>query len=390
MGGLPELKEIHLKPPEPPLEVDVHLDREAALEMRMHGSLLILGLAGPELTAVEVALIRELQPVGFILGSRNLLAPEQTRRFTDTLRELSQRQPLVAITQEGGRAAPTAGIAPVVPAAFALAAHADAKATGTAGLLTGEMLRMLGVNFDFAPSLDLDPQSLLLGGRPGPGWGCDPQRVIDHAGQWNRWLRKRGIATCAKHFPAGGRAAADAPHELPKVAATLAELTRRDLVPYTALMPELDAILVGHGVFSALDPELPASLSPRLIRGLLRNQLGFDHGLVVPDDLESQAITRRYGVAAAARLALEAGNDLVLVGSDPSAAREAAAAMASLPHLILAEAWERVERLRDKLHWPLPWSDAKWATTCGHLAVLAAEVPEVLNLNPRPRRRSNP
>ena len=247
-----------------------------------------------------------------------------------------------------------------------------------------------GVNFDFAPSLDLDPQSLLLGGRPGPGWGCDPQRVIDHAGQWNRWLRKRGIATCAKHFPAGGRAAADAPHELPKVAATLAELTRRDLVPYTALMPELDAILVGHGVFSALDPELPASLSPRLIRGLLRNQLGFDHGLVVPDDLESQAITRRYGVAAAARLALEAGNDLVLVGSDPSAAREAAAAMASLPHLILAEAWERVERLRDKLHWPLPWSDAKWATTCGHLAVLAAEVPEVLNLNPRPRRRSNP
>ena len=347
----------------------------------MHGSLLIMGLAGPELTGAEVALIRDLQPVGFILGSRNLLAPEQTRRFTDTLRELSQRQPLVAITQEGGRAAPTAGIAPVVPAAVALAAHADAKATGAAGLLTGELLRMLGVNFNLAPSLDLDPRSLSLDGRPGPGWGCDPQRVIDHAGQWNRWLRKRGIATCAKYFPAGGRATADVPHELPNEAATLAELIRRDLVPYTALMPELDAILVGHGVFSALDPELPASLSPRLIRGLLRNQLGFDHGLVVPDDLESQAITRRYGLAAAARLALEAGNDLVLIASDPSAAREAATATAALPHLILAEAWERVERLRDKLHWPLPWSDAKWATTCGHLAVLAAEVPEVAGSN---------
>ena len=347
-------------------------------EMRMHGSLLILGLAGPELTAAEVVLIRQLQPVGFMLGSRNLVAPEQTRRLTDALRELSQRQPLMAIAQEGGRAAPTCGIAPVIPAASALAAHANATATGTAGLLTGELLRLLGVNFDFAPRMDLDPQSLLLDGVQGCGWGRDPQRMIDHAGQWNRWLRKRGIATCAKYFPTGARASADSPHESPIVAATLAELMRGELLPYTALMPELDAIQVGHWVFSDLDPELPASFSPRVIRGLLRNQLGFDRGLVVPDDLESGVIARRFGLAAAARLALEAGNDLVPIGPDPRAARVAAAAMANLPQLILAEAWERVERLRDKLHWPLPWSDAKWATTCGQIATLAAEVPEVL------------
>ncbi len=336
------------------------------------GSLLMLGLAGPELTAAEVLLFRELQPVGFVLGAPNLVTPEQTRQLTDALRDLSQRQPVVAIAQAGGPTAPLAGIAPRVPSASALVAHGNSKATGTAGLLTGELLRMLGVNFNFGPVLDLVQPLTAANGLLEDGWGRDPQRVIDHAGQWNRWLRKRGIAAAGKYFPAGGRATALSPGELPSTAVTLAELLREDLLPYTALMPELDAILVGHAMFPNLDAERPASLSPQVIRRLLRGQLGFDHHLVLPAELG--AIFRYYEPAVAARLALEAGNDLVLLGSDTGTAREVAAALATLPDVIRAEAWERVERLRDKLHWPPPWSAAKWTETCASLATLAAAV----------------
>ena len=343
----------------------------------MDGSLLMLGLAGPELTATEAALFRKLQPAGFILFSRNIVTPQQTRRLTDTLRDLSKRPPIIAIDQEGGRVTRTKDIAPVAPSAPALAAWGKPATTCQAGALTGDLLRLLGVNLNFAPVLDLDHHPEKQNALCGRSWGRDPQRVIDHAGQWNRWLRKRGIASCAKHFPAGGRALTDPHHDLPSAPATLDELLREDVIPYTALMPELDAIMVGHVEFPNIDATLPASLSPRIIRRFLRDQLGFDNHLVLTDDLDMAAITRRYGRGQDAKLALEAGNDLALICHHNQTAECAADAIRSLPHIVLSEAWERVERLRDKLHWPRPWAEQKWQAACAGLAELAAEVPEI-------------
>ena len=343
----------------------------------MDGSLLMLGLAGPELTAAEAALFRKLQPAGFILFSRNIVTPQQTRRLTDSLRDLSKRPPLVAIDQEGGRVSRTKEIAPAAPSAPALAAWGKPAATGQAGALTGDLLRMLGVNLNLAPVLDLDHHPEAQNALRGRSWGRDPQRVIDHAGQWNRWLRKRGVASCAKHFPAGGRALADPHHELPVALATLDELLREDVLPYTALMPELDAIMLGHVEFPNIDAAFPASLSPRIIRRFLRDQLGFDDHLVLTDDLDMAAITRRYGRGQDARLALEAGNDLALICHRTATAEVAAAALRELPWIVLSEAWERVERLRDKLRWPRPWSEPQWQAACAGLAELAAEVPEI-------------
>ena len=340
------------------------------------GSLLVLGLAGPRLNAVEAALFRRLQPAGFILFSRNLVTPEQTRELTDSLRELSQCQPLIAIDQEGGRVTRTRDLAPAIPSANALAAHAQPALTAKAGRLTGEMLRLLGVNLNLAPVLDLDLHPTAQNALRGRCWGRDPQHVITHAGQWNRSLRQRGIATCAKHFPAGGRAVADPHHELPIVQASLDELLREDVLPYTALMPELDAIMLGHIEFPNIDGNFPASLSPRLIRGFLRDQLGFDRHLVLTDDLDMAAITRRFGRGHDAQLAIAAGNDVALICHRIDTAAAAAAAIAELPGPLLADAWERVERLRDKLHRPLPWSPAQWQATCAGLAALADTLPE--------------
>jgi beta-N-acetylhexosaminidase len=337
------------------------------------GSLLLLGIAGPVLTVDEAALFRRLQPAGYILFTRNIVSPAQTRQLTDDLRSLSTLLPILAIDQEGGRVTRTREIAPPTPSPPALAARRDIRLIANAGALTGDLLRLLGFNLNFAPVLDLDHFPNTHNSLPGRSWGRDPQRVIDYAGLWNRWQRKRGIAGCAKHFPAGGRAVSDPHHDLPSCPATVAELQREDVIPYTALMPELDAIMLAHIEFPNIDADFPASLSPRIVRRFLRDQLGFDRHLVLTDDLDMGAITKRYGRGEDVQLAIEAGNDLAMICHRTETAEVAARTIAGLPRALTAEARERVERVRYKtLHPPPAWSDKKWHDTCAALAKLAA------------------
>ncbi len=342
----------------------------------MDGSLLILGIAGAELSPDEAALFRKLQPAGYILFTRNIVTAHQTRKLTDALRELSSETPIIAIDQEGGRVTRTREIAPPAPSAPALAAKGDMIKIAEAGAFTGDLLRLLGINLNFGPVFDLDHFPETRNALSGRSWGRDPQRVIDRAGHWNRWLRKRSVASCAKHFPAGGRALSDPHHDLPSSPATLEELLREDVIPYTALMPELDAIMLGHVDFPNIDPDFPASLSPRIVRRFLRDQLGFDRHLVLTDDLDMGAITQRYGRGQDVKLAIQAGNDLALICHRSDTAEQAAAALAELPRSVTADAGERVERFRRKLHGPLAWSEKKWLETCEGLEKLAAEVPE--------------
>jgi len=342
----------------------------------MDGSLLVLGMAGPELTPGEAELFRRLQPAGFILFSRNIVSPEQTRKLTDDLRDLSSEEPILAIDQEGGRVTRTKEIAPAAPSAPALAAKGDAGDIAKAGALTGELLGLLGINLDFAPVLDLDHFPGLANALRGRCWGRDPQRVIDHAGQWNRWLRKRQVASCGKHFPACGRATSDPHFDLPSSPATLEELLREDVIPYTALMPELDAVMLAHVDFPNIDPDFPASLSPVVIRRFLRDQLGFDRHVVLTDDLDMGAIANRYGRGPDVKLAIEAGNDLALICHRIDTAEAAARAISELPYWMIEEAHQRISRLRKKLRDPAPWSETAWRKTSAALAELAAAVPE--------------
>lgn len=343
----------------------------------MQGSLLVLGIDGPELTPQEAARFRALQPAGYILFTRNIVSPQQTRKLTDDLRDLSVEMPIIAIDQEGGRVTRTKDIAPVAPSAPALAATGKTLKSSEAGAFTGDLLRLLGVNLNFAPVLDLDHFPDTRNALTGRSWGRDPQQVINHAGNWNRWMRKRSIASCAKHFPAGGRALSDPHHDLPSSPATLEELLREDVIPYTALMPELDAIMLAHVDFPNIDPDFPASLSPRIIRRFLRDQLGFDRHLVLTDDLDMGAITRRYGRGQDVKLAIEAGNDLALICHQTDSAEVAAAAIAELPHWMIDEAQERLDRFRRKLVPPISWTEKKWQDACAALEKLAAEVPEI-------------
>jgi beta-N-acetylhexosaminidase len=342
----------------------------------MDGSLLLLGLSGPELTAAEAALFRNLQPAGYILAPRNVVTPQQTRKLTDDLRGLSNELPIIAIDPSGGPSCPTRAIAPAAPAATALAAAKDLGKIADAGAFTGDLLRLLGINLALGPVLDLDHFPHPANTPLAPRWNRDPQRVIDYAGQWNRWLRKRHVATCVKYFPAGGRATADPQHGFPSSPATLEELLREDVIPYTALMPELDAVMTGHVLFPNIDPDHPAAFSPRIVRRFLRDQLGFDRHLVLTDIPGAEADSTRHDCGVSVELAIGAGNDLAVIRDRTEMVEPAAHSIAGLPHWMTEEARDRVERFRrKKLHPPVTWSDRKWQAACEAMAKLAGGFP---------------
>jgi beta-N-acetylhexosaminidase len=342
----------------------------------MDGSLLLLGVKGPKLTSEEVVMFRKLQPAGFILFSRNIESSAQVRRLTDDLRGLCVDEPILAIDQEGGRVERTKAFAPSLPSAVAFAAKPDAEQIAWAGALTADLLRLLGFNLNFAPVLDLDYFPELQNGLNQRCWGRDPQDVINRAGVWNRWMRKRGILSCGKHFPACARAKSDPHHDLPTSDATINEMMKEDVIPYTALMPELDAVMLAHVCFPNVDPDFPASLSKRIINQWLRGQLGFDKHLILTDDLDMAAIGKRYGRGEDVKLAISAGNDLAMICHETDSAEIAAKAIGELPIWMRDDAKERLARFRKKMSPPLAWSDAKWKMTCDKISEVTANIPE--------------
>jgi len=342
----------------------------------MDGTLLLLGVKGTELTPGEAALFRKLQPAGFILFSRNISSPQQTRKLTDDLRDLSLDEPILSIDQEGGRVERTRDFAPSLPSAAAFGQKGNMEQIARAGEAAAELLRMLGFNLNYAPVLDLDHHPELQNGLNQRCWGRDAQDVINRAGMWNRWTRKRGMLGCGKHFPACGRAKNDPHEDLPSSGATKDELMAEDVIPYTALMPELDAVMLAHVVFPKIDPEFPASLSKTIVTGWLRDQLGFDKHLILTDDLDMGAIYGRYGRGEDVKMAILAGNDLAMICHKTETAEIAAEAIGELPAGLCDDARERLARFRKKMSGPLQFEQGKWDALCRKIADIAEAVPE--------------
>ena len=349
---------------------------ESVFSPAMDGSLLLLGVEGMELSVREAELFRKLQPAGFILFSRNIGSAEQTRKLTDDLRDLCMDEPILSIDQEGGRVERTRDFAPTLPSATAFAAKNNMEQIARAGEATAELLRMLGFNLNYAPVLDLDHHPELQNGLNQRCWGRDSQDVINRAGMWNRWTRKRGMLGCGKHFPACGRAKSDPHEDLPTSSATKEELMAEDVIPYTALMPELDAVMLAHVCFPKIDAEFPASLSKTIVTGWLRDQLGFDKHLVMTDDLDMGAIRNRYGRGEDVKMAIRAGNDLAMICHQTETAEEAAKAIGELPIGLRDDARARLARFRKKMSSPLAWSEDRWEKLRAKIEGISAEVPE--------------
>ncbi len=250
---------------------------------------------------------------GFILFRRNIGSAEEFAGLTARLRSFAPAHaPMwVAIDQEGGRVARLG--APVVrlPPARAFGNCDDVALTFEAGALLGQQLSWLGVNLDFAPVLDVDtnPDNPVIGDR---SFGADVARVIRHGRAFAAGLAQSGITACGKHFPGHGDTIVDSHLGLPRLAHDDARLRAIELAPFAALAAELPCIMTAHVVFDAWDATQPATLSPRVVTNLLRDELEF-RGLIVSDDLEMQAIADNYGFDDAAVRAIDAGCEVLLV-----------------------------------------------------------------------------
>lgn len=275
---------------------------------------IIFGFSGPELGADERALFRAADPAGYIQFKRNCDSPEQLRRLTDSLRDLSGRADVpILIDQEGGRIArlgpphwPIFPSGEVFGRLYETAPLSALEAARVNALALAAMLRDLGINVDCLPVLDVPSPDChdVIGDR---AYGSEPTRVAAIGDATLRGLREGGVVGIVKHIPGHGRASADSHHELPVVAASRDEL-EIDLAPFRKLSAAPMA-MTAHVVYTALDPDRCASVSPVVIGEVIRGEIGFD-GFLMADDLGMKALGG--GFAARAREVIAAGCDVAL------------------------------------------------------------------------------
>ena len=283
---------------------DPHLPLEHKI-----GQLFIVGFQGREPDAETCALLDEIQPGGYLLYQRNIESFDQIYELTSLLRTMSPISPFLAIDHEGGRVDRLKHIFTVMPSMAELAETGMAPFRAGARIIAAE-LETTGFNLNFAPVADLrSPRSILSERCLASG----PEEVARLATAFCEELSRRGIFTCAKHFPGLGAATIDPHFSLPHIDRTKRELQQEDAMPFVRLFDQTDMLMISHAHYPGLGDEraVPASLSTRVVDGFLRKKLGYK-GLTITDDLTMGAVTTIGLTPELFVRAFEAGNDLLL------------------------------------------------------------------------------
>jgi beta-N-acetylhexosaminidase len=280
----------------------------------------VLDPAGPALTEDDVRRLRHPATGGAILFKRNFESPAQLQALTEDIRALREPQLLIGVDHEGGRVQRFRDGFTALPPMRALGQlwdrdrEAGRAAAHAAGYVIGAELAAHGLDFSFTPVLDLDyGASSVIGDR---ALHYDPLAVGALASALVRGLAEGGMAAVGKHFPGHGYAAADSHVAVPTDDRRLAEILRKDLLPYApAIEAGLAGIMPAHVIYPAVDAE-PAGYSRLWLQDVLRGRLGFK-GLVFSDDLSMEGAGTVGGVVERARAALGAGCDMVLLCGNP-------------------------------------------------------------------------
>ncbi|MFZ1220525.1 MAG: glycoside hydrolase family 3 N-terminal domain-containing protein [Chthoniobacterales bacterium] len=327
------------------------------------GQLILTGVPGYELDPESAALFRRIQPGGFILFGRNIQSAAQLRKLIDDLRDLSDTEPIITIDQEGGRVSRLRLIGNEPPNAQQLRDRNDVALVKRHGEITGRLLRLFGFNLDLCPVLDISFDDEADNSLRGRCYGKDVEQVVRLAGAFNRALREQGILSCGKHFPGYSAATVDAHHDLPKIERSRAELDEEELAVFRAFATgedSVDSMMICHGWYPSFNNQKrPASLSREIITNLLREEFRYD-GLIMTDDLDMGAILNEYGLEDTIRLAVEAGNDWVMICHRIAAIEEVHSALRKLPAAELQRALDNVARTKTRLAAPHPFSERKF------------------------------
>ena len=353
------------------------------------GQLIMIGVPGRELDAKTAQLFRRVQPGAFILFGRNLESAAQLRKLIDDLRDVSEIEPIITVDQEGGRVSRLRRIGSEPPNAQQLREKCDLDLIRRHGDITGRLLRLFGFNLDLCPVLDISFDDEAENSLRGRCYGRTVKEVIRNAGAFNEAMREQGIASCGKHFPGYSAATSDAHYQLPRIDRTREELDQNELAVLRQFANNVDSMMICHGWYPCFETEkTPASLSRRVITDLLRGEFGFKR-LAMTDDLDMGAILTGYTLEDTVRLAVMAGNDLVMFCHRIPEIENVRRILGTLPADQIDRALESVARFKKNLTPPDEFSERAFEKVDREVwdlrvAVLGEERAKIRDVQSRP------
>lgn len=279
------------------------------------GQLMMVGFGGKKMGPAIAKLLTGYHIGSVALYSRNIVNTKQLAKLVHDIRKAmhDEVQPFIAIDQEGGNVVRLNTDVIVLPGAMALGATRDTVLAYLVGQANAIDLGLIGIDMNLAPVLDVNrnPHNPVINIR---AYGDRPALVAGMGVRFIQGQQQAGLTTVAKHFPGHGSTSKDSHFYLPEIRLDRRQLTDDDLIPFRrAIDAGLDAVMTAHIRVPAVDPSgMPASLSSKVIDGLLRKEMGFD-GVVITDDLEMRAIADMMPVGQAAIRAIQAGADVVMV-----------------------------------------------------------------------------
>ena len=292
------------------------------------GQLVLYSMDGSEITPETKALMQEYCIGNVIHFGNNVTDFAGAKALNAQLRDLIKAncagvEPFISIDHEGGRVFRFSRDFTWFPSHLAMSAADDPALTETVGRAMGEELRAAGFNLNFAPVVDVNSNvgNIVIGVR---SFGDKPEYAAIHGAAMSRGMQEAGVMACLKHFPGHGDTTQDSHYFLPTVDKTLQALRDTELMPYAKIFPQgvVDSIMTTHILFPQIEKEkVPATMSPTILQGLLREELGFD-GVVVTDGMQMLAIKDHYGVARGCVMAIKAGADLLCIGTGGSGVQD--------------------------------------------------------------------
>ncbi|HEV2274470.1 MAG TPA: glycoside hydrolase family 3 N-terminal domain-containing protein [Acidobacteriaceae bacterium] len=284
---------------------------------RAAGAVIIAGLEGTSLSAVETAWLKLIRPSGVILFRRNVEEAAQTHALLKAAIAAVDGPLFRCIDVEGGTVDRLRDLTAPMPSAAAVGATRNPLLFREHGRLIGQEIRMLGLNTTFAPVLDLrtDWSEPVMTTRVVSG---DPVEVTRYAGEFLKALAHAGVLGCGKHFPGLGSGSVDSHHSTPRIARPFDLLWKEDLLPYRRLARRLPFVMISHAGYPLTEGgEEPASVSRFWTTEVLVEQIGFQ-GLIVSDDMEMGGILTQTSLADAVVRAVLAGTHLIEICRDPA------------------------------------------------------------------------
>lgn len=276
------------------------------------GQLFFVGFKGYTLSKETKKFLQTIQPGGIIFFERNIKDKKQVKKLINEINQCLKIKPFVAVDQEGGRVDRLKKIYTSIQSAYELSKLGLNKLLSSQITIINELLK-LGFNTNFVPVLDVNSNSKnsVIGTR---AMSNDPKIVSKYGSKIIELYLKHDVIPVAKHFPGHGDLSVDSHLELPVLSKSKSELNNFELIPFkNAIKNKVPMIMVGHIHMSKIEKEknLPASLSKRILEGLLRKDLGFK-GLILTDELNMKAVTKNYPQGIAAYKAISSGADMIL------------------------------------------------------------------------------